>query len=119
VNLTPAANDIAMDVAGSFVRFLGGACPGWELGFFRFVLAETGPTANASCVVGTQVGVVEHPGALDLLIEKTRALFDAQGLTKGVALFVIGASRQVDVRFDLQNLERWKLSGATGLPEGL
>ena len=119
MTLTPQANDLATDVAGNFIRFLGRACPGWEVGFFRFVLAETGPAASASCVMGAQVAVVEHPGALDLLTERSKALFDAQGLSKGVVLFVVGASRQVEIRFDLENLERWKLDGGTGLPEGM
>lgn len=119
MNLTPAANDIAMDVAGSFLRFLARACPGWDVGFFRFVLGEDGPAASASCVMGTQVAVVEHPGALDLLIERSKALFDAQGLTKGVVVFVLGSSRQCEIRFDLENLERWKLDAGTGLPAGL
>jgi hypothetical protein len=119
VNLTPEQNAIATDVAGSFMRFLGRACPGWEVGFFRFALGEGGPTASASCVLGARVAVVEHPGVFDLLTERSRALFDALGRTKGVALFVVGASRQVEVRFDLEDLERWKLDEGTGLPAGM
>lgn len=119
MNLTPEQNEIATDVAGNFVRFLGRACPGWDVGFFRFALGEAGPTASASCVVGADVAVVEHPGVFELLIERSKALFDALGRSKGVVLFVVGASRQVEVRFDLENLGRWKLDAGTGLPEGL
>jgi len=119
VNLTPEQSEIATDVAGSFMRFLGRACPGWEVGFFRFALAEGGPAASASCVMGAQVAVVEHPGVFDLLMERSKALFDSLARTRGVVLFVVGASRQVEVRFDVENLERWKLDPETGLPEGM
>ncbi len=119
MTLTPEQNAIATDVAGSFMRFLGRACPGWEVGFLRFALGEGGPAVSASCVMGAQVAVVDHPGALDLLAERSKALFEALGRTKGVVLFVVGASRQVEVRFDLESPDRWKLDAGTGLPAGV
>ncbi len=119
MTLTPEQNAIATDVAGTFLQFLGRACPGWEVGFFRYALGAGGPTASAACVIGARVAVVEHPGVFDLLMERSKALFDSLARTKGVVLFVVGASRQVEVRFDLEDLDRWKLDAGTGLPEGL
>jgi len=119
VNIGPEANDRAMVVASSFVRFLAQACPAWDLGFFRFALSEAGPAASASCVTGTEVAVLDHPGAFEVLVERSKALFDAIGRTRGVVLFVLGASGNCEIRFDLEDLERWKLDAGTGVPRGL
>ena len=120
MNLSPEANGVATKLADEFVRFLARACPAWEVGFFRFALGDAGPAATASIVVGAEVAVVDHPGVLDLLSERGKALFGALGRSKGVVLFVVGASsRQCEIRFDLEDLERWTLEAGTGMPRGL
>lgn len=119
MNLGAEANGIAMQVAGSLVRILTQACPAWDVGFLRFALREAGPAVTVSCVAGTEVAVLDHPGALDVLVEGCKALFEAIGRGKGVVLFVVGSSRQVELRFDLEDLDRWTFEAATGMPRGL
>jgi hypothetical protein len=49
-------------------------------------------------------------------------LFETLGLNKGVALFIVNSTRKCQIKFDLEDPNRWnisKLDGGTGFPEAL
>jgi hypothetical protein len=119
------ASALVIDLAAAFTRLADEAAPGFTTAYLRFAAEGARFGSTASCVTpagAALVDAVAHRGAFGRLNAFGARLLRSLGRETGVVLLVIDAARGYEIRFEHQDLGRWRISrrdGGTGVPEGL
>ena len=114
-----------IDIAKSFVALVRDVEPKWQKGYLRFCSHDLTTEVKASYVHGGGVEIIntlKHKNFFGSFTKKGKELLAALGKDRGLFLLVIDSSLNYEIKFEYQNLERWritKLEGASGIPEGL
>ncbi|TWB75037.1 hypothetical protein FBZ87_104133 [Nitrospirillum amazonense] len=122
--MNDAASALVIDLVQEFITFLNSHSPGWIKGYYRFRAEEARHGANASYTTASDVqliGAVKASPLYAAMNETGSALLRALGKETGVFLLTVDTGAQYDIRFDWDDLDRWritKLDGGTGLPAG-
>lgn len=115
---------VVIELAKSLIDLARKIEPKWNKAFFRFSLDEAKYGSNGSYIVGSEV-IIFDP----FLCGETFFRMNEEGVkllklldkSRGVFLVRADSSFDYDIKFEFQDLERWKitkLDGGTGLPEG-
>lgn len=117
-------SQFAIDMVKSLIHFLQQNFPSWSSGYYRFYRTEGEFGANASCVDASGVSLVGalrnkefYNGMIDLGLK----FFEALETPHGVLLITVKSDFSYDLKFDFDDLGRWKITkvdGASGIPEG-
>lgn len=123
--MSDEATPLVIEIAKGFVSLLRQTEPKWQKAYLRFVSDESGAEAKASFVHtdGVEIiNVLNHKTFFHAVTTKGRELLAALGKDRGLFLLVTDASLNYEIRFEYQDMDKWrisKLSGGTGLPEGI
>lgn len=116
---------VVIDIAKSFIKLVQGIEPKWNKAYFRFRLQESVCEAKGSYVHGTEVviiNVLKHKDFFHPINDKAQELLTLLGKMQGVFLLVVNSNFEYDIKFEYENMNRWKISkldGGTGIPEGI
>lgn len=112
-------------LAKAFIQIIASIDPKHEKAFYRFQFEPMRYGSNSSYVVGANVFLVDpfqHGRSLEHLNAISAALFQYLDNRPGVLLLTTDADFNYDIRFEYDDLERWKinkLNGSSGIPQGL
>ncbi len=119
------ASPLVIDIARSFISLVREIEPKWSKAYLRFCSHDMVSEAKGSYVHETGVEIVDvlkHKNFFHPVVQKGQDLLAALGKTEGVFLLVTDSNFDYEIKFEYQNLERWKISkmkGGTGIPEGI
>lgn len=119
------AAPIVLDIAKGFIAALSLVDAQWETGYFRFSVDEFVTEVKGSYVSPVGIKLLDVLRSKDFfhpVAEQGQALIVALGRTRGVMLFIVRSDFEYEIKFDFENLGRWKISktaGGTGIPQGL
>ena len=118
-------SELIFELTRKLITLVNAQHLGWNRAFYRFCNEPSHYGSNASYVVGAEATLVDSMrvgNVLREMNEMARKLFALLGKEQGVLLLIVDPPRDFDVKFEYQDLERWKitkLDGATGIPAGL
>lgn len=127
-NASKIANETAtltIEIAKDFMSFMQAVDRRAERAFYRLLSEEFHYGSNASYLAGDEVNLIsamKHRDFFAAMNEKGRALLASMGKVRGVFLLVIDADFNYELKFEWNDLQRWKitkLDGGTGVPAGL
>ncbi|MDR3428742.1 hypothetical protein [Silvimonas sp.] len=119
------ATPLVIDIARSFISLVREIEPSWRKAYLRFCLRDSVSEAKGSYVHESGVDiidVVKHKDFFHPVAQKGQDLLAALGKTEGVFLLVTDSSFDYEIKFEYQDLNRWrisKLGGGTGVPSGI
>ncbi len=114
-----------ISLSKAFIRFMMDIDPVWTKAFYRFHSEPSVFGSNASYLSDAGVSLVSSikwGSALRELDTISRAIFRDLEMESGVLLLTVDDQFSFDVKFESDDLSRWritKLDGASGIPEGL
>lgn len=117
-------SEIVIDMAKALIGVVREVAPSWKAAYYRFYADERERGANASYADPAGVVLIwaVRQGDFYKRMEALSVqLFKVLGRERGVLLLSAKADFSYDVKFDFDNLDRWKitkLEGASGIPEG-
>jgi len=120
-----AESQAVVAIAMSFVDLLNDIAPGWIKGYLRFSMWGAGHGSNASYASESGVKIVDPFMSADFFAKLNATgveLLKELKKNQGVFLVVIDSALNYEVKFEFEDLERWKitkLNGASGIPIGL
>jgi hypothetical protein len=123
--MSEESSAIVIELATEFIELMQRLAPEWSIAFFRFSLDPTKFGSVASYVSHPAVTIVDpfkHSGFFGGMNAKGVKLLRSLSKSQGVFLVVVDRDLTYDVKFDFDNLDRWritKLNGGRGLPEGI
>jgi hypothetical protein len=116
---------VVIDLAKEFMDMIRHIEPSWERAYFRFCADESKFGSNGSYVCGGKAIIID-PFKWNALFksmnEKSAKLLSLIGKVRAVILLEIDSTFDYEIKFEYQNLERWKITkinGGTGVPEGI
>jgi hypothetical protein len=119
------ATELVMQLAKDFMGALFATAPGWRKAFWRLESDGDERGCSGSYVRGGEVTVLDpfaHAMLMDRMGETGVSLLDVLGKgRRAVCLLILDSEGEYKVRFDYDDLERWritKIGGATGIPVG-
>jgi hypothetical protein len=109
---------VVMELAGDLMRCCDNAQsdPAWERAFYRFEGESSWCRTNGVQVAGSEVEFLDAPSSMQKNGEKLRGLL---GKDQCLFLLEVDANARYNIKFDFENMKRWKISkqnGASGLP---
>lgn len=114
---------IVIELAQEFMATIRQIAPTYTRAFFRFCSEGHKYGSNGSYAVDTHIALID-PFANNRFFanmnEKAIKLLSAMDKNHGVILLVIDSAFNYDVKFEYEDLERWKISkinGGTGVPD--
>lgn len=119
-----AQSEIVVDMAKALISLIREVAPSWKAAYFRFYTDERERGANASYADSSGVfliGAVRQGDFYKRMEALSVQLFRVLARDRGVLLLSAKADFSYDVKFDFDDLDRWritKLDGASGIPEG-
>jgi hypothetical protein len=120
-----ASAPIIIEIAKGFITLIRGIRPDWQKAYLRFSDWDAVIGAKASYVhpAGVElVDVLQHKAFFHDVQRRGRELLDALEKQEGVFLLSIASDFKYKFDFEWEAKDRWrisKLSGGTGIPEGL
>ena len=118
-------SEIVIDIAREFMELIPELAPTWSKAYFRFSMDVSGHGSNASYASGSSVVIID-PFKNATFFAKANAkgveLLNKLQKKRGVVLVQIDSNFNYEVKFEFDDLERWrisKLNGGTGIPQGL
>ena len=119
------ASLVVVDLAKDFISLLNDSDQKWMKGYFRFLFDIDYYQSSSSYSTSFNVFIIDSMKHSDIcyrMDQKAEQLFDAIERSKGVMLLVVDCDFNYDIKFEWNDLGRWritKLDGGTGLPLGL
>lgn len=119
------ASPLVIDIARGFISLVMSIEPGWKKAYLRFLAEESESEVKGSVVSesGVQIiDVLKHKDFFHPAAAKGRELLQALGKDEGLFLLIIDSSFDYEIKFEYENMDRWKISkfdGGTGIPTGL
>jgi hypothetical protein len=116
---------IVIELAKEFIEFIRQIEPAWNRAFFRFCSEGFKYGSNGSYIYDSKVMLIDPFKYNDFFAkmnEKSVRLLTLLGKEQGVLLLIIDSGFNYDIKFEYQNLERWriaKVNGGIGVPEGI
>ena len=119
------ASPLVIDIAKGFISLVMAIEPKWNKAYFRFCSQNSVAEAKGSFVADSGVQIIDvlkHKDFFHPTAKKGQDLLAALGKSEGVFLLVIDSSYNYEIKFEYQDMSRWKISklgGGTGIPLGL
>jgi hypothetical protein len=123
------SNDVAgplvIDLAKAFIALVMSIEPMWRKAYLRFETRDSEREIKASLMSesGVQIiDVLEHKDFFHPATTIGQELIQALGKEVGVFLLIVDSSFDYEVKFEYEDMDRWKISkfdGGTGIPAGL
>jgi hypothetical protein len=123
------ANDkttpLVAEMAKDFISLVRTIEPGWRKAYLRFSWRNSASEVKGSYVHAGGVDIINVIGHKDFFHpanKKGQDLLVALGKTEGLFLLVVDSSFDYEIKFEYQDMNRWKISklgGGTGVPEGI
>jgi hypothetical protein len=116
---------LVIDIAKSFIKLVQEIEPKWDKAYFRFCSKDSVCEAKGSYVHGTDVviiNVLKHKNFFHPINDKGQELLTLLEKTEGVFLLTANSDFNYEIKFEYQDMNRWKISkldGGTGIPEGI
>jgi hypothetical protein len=123
---TADVTEAVVEIARSFATLVKGIEPDFAKAYLRLRYDSRNAEAKASYVRndGTAeiVDVLQHKAFFHAMARSGPDLLFRMGKAKGIFVLLLASDFSYEIRFEYDNMERWsisKLSGGTGIPNGL
>jgi hypothetical protein len=116
---------IIIELAKEFIGLIRQIEPAWQNAYFRFCSEGIKHGSNGSYVSDGKVVIIDpfkHNAFFKYMNEKAMRILAILGKEQAVLLLVIDSNFNFDLKYEYQNLDRWKITkinGGTGIPEGI
>ncbi|GAB7549703.1 hypothetical protein [Cupriavidus sp. 8B] len=116
---------IVIELAKEFMELIRQIAPAWSRAYFRFCLEGSKHGSNGSYVIDSKVDIIDpftHNAFFRGMNEKAMQLLALLSKDQAVLLLVIDSTFNYDIKFEYQNLDRWRITkanGGSGVPEGI
>ncbi|MBR7776978.1 hypothetical protein [Undibacterium rugosum] len=116
---------LIVELAKELIEMIQQVAPSWKKVYFRYCHEEFKAGSNGSYVVDSKVLLIDPFKQDDFfrsMNEKSAHLLALLEKKQAVLLLVADSDFNYDIKFEYENLDRWRISkvkGATGVPDGL
>jgi hypothetical protein len=113
-----------VELAKRLIELMREIAPDWQAAYYRYQQSPGQTAANGSYVQGadvTLIGAMRHGAFYEAMGALSAGLLAEIGKPRAVLLLRAGSDFSYDVKFEYDDLDRWKitkLDGRTGIPEG-
>lgn len=119
------AAPLVVEMMKGLVSILRASDPNWGKAYLRVLLQVDRAQVCGSYIHESEVDLIDamqHGKAMQDIAKLGRRLLSAVGKEEGLILLEIESNLQYEIRFEYDDMERWKIDkmeGNTGLPVGL
>jgi hypothetical protein len=116
------AAPLVVEMVKGLVSILGVSDPCWQKGYLRILLLEDRSRVEGSYTHGSSVDLIEamqYGDSMQEIAKLGRQLLEALGKGEGLILLEVDSGLQYEIRFEYEDMERWrvdKADGNTGIP---
>lgn len=117
-------SEVVVEMAKTLMTFIRDVSPSWKAVYYRFYSIEGETAANASYVddsEATLIGAMRNREFYDKMRVLSDRLLKVLNKPRGVILLSAKSDFTYDVRFEFEDMEKWKITkmdGGSGIPEG-